>query len=136
MGIITDKNFKCSQDNSTSNSPNNDKYVKCDAFIGYSYNGAVPMSFLIIAIIGLILNLLLIKNYIRISNNSSRRQSSMKKLFTILPILDCITSIYWIISSIIFKKSGNICNNKIFCAILSIIYFSIFNFEFIFINFI
>ena len=136
MGIITDKNFKCSQDNSTSNSPNNDKYVKCDAFIGYSYNGAVPISFLIIAIIGLILNLLLIKNYIRISNNSSRRQSSMKKLFTILPILDCITSIYWIISSIIFKKSENICNNKIFCAVLSIIYFSIFNFEFIFINFI
>ena len=137
MGIINDENYQCYKYNSTNILHINDNYfVNCNALIGYSFNPILPIIFLLIAIIGFILNLLLIKDFIKISSNSSRRQSSMKKLFTILPILDCITSLYWIISSLAFEKSQKICEHKIFCAILSIIYFSIFNFEFIFINFI
>ena len=137
MGIINDENYQCLKNNSTNLLNVNDNYfVNCNALIGYSYNPVLPIIFLVIAIIGFILNLLLIKDFIKISSNSSRRQSSMKKLFTILPILDCITSLYWIISSLAFEKSQKICEHKLFCAILSIIYFSIFNFEFIFINFI
>ena len=60
----------------------------------------------------------------------------MKKLFAILPVLECITSIYWIISSVAFKRAQNIFDHKNFCATLSIIYFTVFIFEFIFINFI
>ena len=60
----------------------------------------------------------------------------MKKLFAALPVLDCITSIYWIVSSVAFRKVQNICDHKNLCAFLSIIYFSVFIFEFIFINFI
>ena len=60
----------------------------------------------------------------------------MTKLFAVLPVLDCITSIYWIISSLVFQNAEEIQNKKIGCQILSIIYFSVFTFEFIFINFI
>ena len=60
----------------------------------------------------------------------------MKVLFTILPALECIRTLYWIISLLAFEKSQGISLYKIFCSILSIIYAFIFNFEFIFINFI
>ena len=115
---------------------NDDNYIECDSYIGFSYKGNVPIFFLIISIIGFILNLLLIKDFIKTTNNNSRKQSSMKKLFTVLPILDCITCIYWIISSTAFKKPEYIWDYKDPCALLSIIYFSVFTFEFIFINFI
>ena len=111
-------------------------YVDCESLIGLSYNEKVPYVFLIISIIGLILNILLIKDFIIKTNNSNRKQSSMKKLFTVLPILDTITSIYWIISSTVFRKALIIKNQKNSCRALSIIYFSVFLFEFIFINFI
>ena len=81
--------------------------------------------------------MLLIRDYIKKQNkNQSRKQSSMKKLFAVFPFLDCITSIYWIISSSIFRNAGIISKHALPCGILSIIYFSIFTFEFIFINFI
>ena len=136
----TNPNYRC--DNSaelsyTNETINNDDIVKCSTLIGYSYNRFVPILFLIISIIGLILNLLLIRDYIKKkSKNQSRKQSSMKKLFAVFPFLDCITSIYWIISSSIFRNAGIIANHVLPCRILSIIYFSIFTFEFIFINFI
>ena len=137
MGIINDDYYQCFKKDSTDSFYTQDsRYINCDALIGYSYNSAVPISFLVIAIIGLVLNFLLIKDFIIKSNNSSRRQSSMKKLFAALPVLDCITSIYWIVSSVAFRKVQNICDHKNLCAFLSIIYFSVFIFEFIFINFI
>ena len=137
MGIINDDYYQCYKKDSTDSFYTKDsKYINCDALIGYSYNSAVPISFLVIAIIGLVLNFLLIRDFIIKSNTSSRRQSSMKKLFAALPVLDCITSIYWIVSSVAFRKVQNICDHKNLCAFLSIIYFSVFIFEFIFINFI
>ena len=139
MGIIVnDEYYECYNSTDTSNITNDNtkNYVKCNTLIGYSYNDAVPISFLVISIIGLILNLLLIKDFIVKTNASSRKQSSMKKLFTVLPVLDSITSIYWIISSVVFRNAGEISENRISCGILSIIYFSVFTFEFIFINFI
>ena len=137
MGIINDDYYQCfKKDSNDSFYTQDSRYINCDALIGYSYNSAVPISFLVIAIIGLVLNFLLIKDFIIKSNTSSRRQSSMKKLFAALPVLDCITSIYWIVSSVAFRKVQNICDHKNLCAFLSIIYFSVFIFEFIFINFI
>ena len=115
----------------------NDSYPECDILIGYSENGYVPLVFLILAVIGLILNLYLIIDYFRKkTQNSSRKQSSMKKLFNVLPILDCITCIYWILSSSIFWKAEIIKNHENICFSLSILYISVFTFEFIFINFI
>ena len=60
----------------------------------------------------------------------------MKKLFAVLPILDCISCIYWIISASVFWGVGKILNKKEICGALAIIYFLFFIFEFIFINFI
>ena len=140
--IINDDYFECFQIATLNNTHNIatynniDNYVECDSYIGFSYKGNVPIFFLVIGIIGFILNFLLIKDFIIKTNNSSRKQSSMKKLFTVLPVLDCITCIYWIVSSTAFRKAEDILNNKAPCAILSIIYFSVFTFEFIFINFI
>ena len=137
MGNILDENcYIC--DNSTTNTTYNytTEYIRCETLIGYSEKEAFSITCLIISIAGLILNFLLIKDFIVKSNNSSRRQSSMKKLFAILPVLECITSIYWIISSVAFKRAQNIFDHKNFCATLSIIYFTVFIFEFIFINFI
>ena len=136
----SNQNYQC--DNSTevsyaNQTNNNDNIVKCSTLIGYSYNEFVPILFLIISIIGFFLNILLIRDYIKKKNkNQSRKQSSMKKLFAVFPFLDCITSIYWIISSSIFRNAGIISKHALPCGILSIIYFSIFTFEFIFINFI
>ena len=125
------KYFNCSKSE-------NLNFIKCDNIIGNANKdaGIFPYFVLIISIAGLILNVILIRDFIVKSNESSRRQSSMKKLFTVLPILDSITSIYWIISSTVFKKVQKIWEKKDFCAVLSIIHFSVHTFEFIFINFI
>ena len=129
--LINENNFNCSVINNNSND-----LVSCEAFIGNSSKWVVPIPFLIMAFIGLVLNLLLVKNFFMKKKNSSRKQSSMKKMFTIIPILDCITSVYWIISSTLFRKAKNIHEYQYSCAFLAMIYFSVFTFEFIFINFI
>ena len=111
--------------------------MDCDTIIGYSRNEFIPVVFLVISVIGLILNSILIRDFIsKINNSNSRKQSSMKKLFAVMPILDSITSIYWIISSVVFWKAERIDKYQASCSALSIIYFSVFTFEFIFINFI
>ena len=103
-------------ENNINNNTNNTNYtyVNCDSFIGNTFSESIPISSLVISIIGLILNLLLIKDFIIKRSFNSRKQSSMKKLFTVLPVLECITSIYWIISSTLFKKAEYIAFMKIF----------------------
>ena len=128
MSIINKTNFNCSS-NYTS--------ASCDTIIGYSYNPSVPAIFLVLSIAGLILNLILIINYYRQRNsNSSKKQSSMKKLFNVLPVLDSITCLYWIFSSSFFWHAKRIEDNIEICSGLSILYLYVFIFEFIFINFI
>ena len=128
MSIINKTNFNCSS-NYTS--------ASCDTIIVYSYNPSVPAIFLVLSIAGLILNLILIINYYRQRNsNSSKKQSSMKKLFNVLPVLDSITCLYWIFSSSFFWHAKRIEDNIEICSGLSILYLYVFIFEFIFINFI
>ena len=133
---ISNPYFACTNGNIT-NSTDNETYPDCKTIIGYSLNQSVPVIFLILAVVGLILNLLLIIDYFRKKNtNSSRKQSSMKKLFTVLPVLDCITCIYWILSCSIFWRAQVINDNPTICTILSILYLLVFNFEFMYINFV
>lgn len=132
---INDDYFACSSENSTNGTEKN--ITKCAIIIGHSQNHSVPVIFLIFAVVGLILNLLLIIDYYKKkNNNSSRKQSSMKKLFTVLPVLDCITCIYWILSCSIFWRAQVINDHEIICTILSILYLLVFNFEFMYINFV
>ena len=53
MGIIVnDEYYECYNSTNTSNITNDNtkNYVKCNTLIGYSYNDAVPISFLVISI--------------------------------------------------------------------------------------
>ena len=149
MGLIIDKkNFDCISstekelyNNSTSSGDfisQNKTSLSCDTIIGYSENGQVPIIFLLSSIFGLTINIIfLVKSFMPSANKSnSRKQSSMKKLFSVLPILDSVACLYWLFSSIFFWKAETIKNNRDSCSALSIIYFSVFTFEFIFINFI
>ena len=109
----------------------------CNAYIGNAENPIFPVIFLISAVIGLILNAILIIDFIRKrNNNNSRKQSSMKKLFVVLPILDSITCLYWILSSAIFWRADKFEKYYMISIILSLLYLFVFTFEFIFINFI
>ena len=82
MGILEDSNFNCYDSTNLNKKENRDNLVDCSTFIGYSYNDIVRYIFLIISIISLILNSLLIKDYIiKKKTIRNRKQSSMKKLF-------------------------------------------------------
>ena len=139
MGINIDY-FKCQNyteipDDETKSF--NTSYVDCNAIIGYSMNPSVPIVFLICSAIGLILNMILIIDFIKQrNNNKSRKQSSMKKLFVVLPILDSVTCLYWILSSAIFWRADKFGDHVAFSVFLSLLYLFVFTFEFIFINFI
>ena len=136
MGIENEY-FSCYNSKHSKHNNNTNNLIDCKTLIGYSTYDFSPILFLIISIIGLVLNLLLIKSFLIKKNNpQNRKQSLMKKLLSVLPILDCVNSLYWIISSIKFSNAESINENKIFCTTLSIIYFSVLNFEFIFFNFI
>ena len=118
------------------NKGENSSLISCDILIGHSYTASVPAIFLACAIIGLILNIALFINFYRKkNNNNSRKQSSMKKLFAVLPVLDGLTCIYWIISCSLFYKAERIREHDIICESISLLYLTVFTFEFIFINF-
>ena len=115
---------------------NNKELIDCDTLIGYSGTELIYVAFLIIATIGLVLNIILLRDFFKKGIENSRKQSSMKKLFATLPILDSITCIYWLISAGAFYNSKKIEKYSGYCFALSVVYFLIFTFEFIFINFI
>ena len=58
----------------------------------------------------------------------------MKMVFLIFPIIDSITSVYWLISSIFFYDLNQIQNNQIGCALNSVFYIELITFQFTFIN--
>ena len=125
------------QDNFYCDDNHSNDIINCDTRIGYSNNEYIYVLFLVISIIGLVANILLLRDFFsKKGNESSRKQSSMKKLFATLPILDSITCVYWLISAGAFYKSERIKNFSGCCYALSVIYFLVFTFEFIFINFI
>ena len=144
--LIASENFECyhKANNSTNLTLNNDtnsttenNLIECATLIGYSRTNLINVFFLVIPTIGLILNIFLIRDFCSKNNDeNSRKQSSMKKLFATLPILDSITCIYWLISAGAFYKSEKIMNIQNGCYSLSILYLLVFTFEFIFINFI
>ena len=139
MGI-EESYFTCSEkdiSNATINNNSNSNVTDCNSFLGNTNDSIFPYVTFAISLIGFILNaILILKYFICKEKDNSRKQSSMKLLFTLLPVLDCITSIYWMISSIIFNQAYYINKYYIYCFILSIVYFTVYTFEFIFINFI
>jgi len=111
-------------------------FQNCDTYIGYGKKGAL-YTIRALSIISLILNLFfLIFQFIKIRRKAknNRRKTTMRALFQILPLFDCIISVYWIISSFYFSKARDIKNNMGFCTFLSVFYQICFTFQFIMIN--
>ena len=117
-------------------SSSDDQYnvVYCSRHIGFTDQRFSSVSFLVLAIIGLILNLIVLCRSNKKVTQGSRKESSMKKLFSILTLLDCLISIYWIISSTVFVTASQISQYRAGCFSLSLLYITIFTFEFMFIN--
>ena len=141
--FIEKKNFKCidnedNTNNTTSTVPTSlSEDIICNTIIGYSTFKSTRIVFLVISIIGLVLNSILLKDiFSKKFASKNRKKSSMKKLFSVLIILDNVTGVYWILSSVLFWNAKKIQDYQSSCGALSIIYFSVFTFEFIFINFI
>ena len=137
---INESLFNCieSSFNNSNNSEIIDILDDCSSYIGYaSEQGVYAIRGL--SIISFLLNFIfLIFQHLRIRRNKkkNRRKTSMRKLFQILPFFDCITSLYWIISSFYFVQARDIKNNINFCSGLSIVYLICFIFQFAMINFI
>ena len=110
-------------------------FKRCDAFVGYGTKSGL-YAIRSLSIISLILNFMfLIYQFFKIKRNKkNKRKNSMRTLFQILPIFDCILSIYWIISSFYFPQAKDINDNIGFCTFLSIFYQACFTFQFIMIN--
>ena len=108
----------------------------CSTFIGFGSKIGVN-AIRSLSIIGFTLNFIfLIFQHLRIRRKRAKnnRKNSMRKLFQILPLFDCITSIYWIISSFYFVQAKDIKNDMFFCFEMSFFYLICFTFQFTMIN--
>ena len=133
--------FFCFEKNSSNSIEDNvteeiDILNDCSTYIGFSSKEGV-IAIRVLSIIGFLLNFIfLIFQHLRIKRKKkkNRRKISMRKLYQILPFFDCITSIYWIISSFYFETAKDIKMHSRFCSILSNFYLVCFTFQFVMIN--
>ena len=127
MMTINSTLFYCIESNTTSNTNNTnntnineeiDIIDDCSTYIGFGSKIGVN-AIRSLSIIGFTLNFvfLIFQNLrLRRKKKKNRRKNSMRKLFQILPLFDCITSIYWIISSFYFVQARDIKNNLDLCS--------------------
>ena len=116
--------------NFSSNIPN----IRCEEKIGTSGKVYLKNIILTTSALGFICSIILLFN-ICIKNKKHTKNSkkgSMKKLFQILPILDLIISVYWILSTIFFYNAKQISIYREYCSIMSLTYLSILSFYFCF----
>ena len=134
VGKIHEENFNCF--NGQINEIDINK-IKCDLKIGLFFSKNTPLILTILSSLGFLSNFIVIINFLFKSKKNSEKstRNTMKKLFIVLQVLDCIQSIYWIISSLLFQTANDIKNNIQFCSILSLTYIFVINFEFLLMNF-
>ena len=134
MGKINEEYFNCY--NSQINKSNSQE-ISCDLKIGLFLSKNTPLILTIISSLGFLSNFIVILNFLFKSKNNNEKstRNTMKKLFAVLQILDCIQSLYWVISSLFFKTANDIKNNSKYCSILSLTYIFVINFEFLLMNF-
>ena len=134
MGRIEKEHFNCFYGQIKELDKNT---IGCDLKIGLFLSKYSPIILTVISFLGLLSNLTVIINFLIKSkkNKEKSTRNTMKKLFAVLQVLDCIQSVYWIISSLLFKTANDIKNNITFCSILSLTYIFVINFEFLLMNF-
>ena len=133
MGNAINKTyFNCIENDTNNNSIS--LYNKCDTYIGFHSRKGL-YAFRILSIISFILNFLfLIFQFLKIKRSKKTKKNVMRTLFQILPLFDCILSIYWIISSWYYSQAKDIKNSIGFCSFLSVFYQICFTFQFVMIN--
>ena len=126
--LINDDFFNCNNDDKT--------IVNCDTQIGFTSFSYHRIIFIILSLLGFLFSLIVFLDYIKekIDRHRNKKQSSMKRIFKVLPILDFLFSFYWLISSTIFYNIQNIKDKKAFSAILSLLFIFLFIFTLTFIN--
>ena len=119
--VINETLFNCTQ--KTGNEEIN-IMDDCSEYIGYA-----PQEYIIVykvlSIISFVMNFLFLIfqfKQIKRKNKKNKRKTSMRILYQFLPFFDCITSIYWIISSFSFEQALDMKSNYTYCAGLSIFY--------------
>ena len=134
MGRLKQENFNCYLENIRD--INLDK-ITCNLRIGLFNTSKGSTTIAILSSLGLYSNIFIISNFIYHLKRDNKRstKNTMKKLFIVLQILDCIQSIYWIISSLAYKTADDIKNSITSCSVLSCIYIFVINFEFFLMNF-
>ena len=132
MGRIEKEHFNCFSGEELENNK-----IGCDLKIGLFLSKYSPIILIILSSLGFISNLIVFINFLIKSkkNKEKSTRNTMKKLFAVLQVLDCIQSVYWILSSISFQTANDIKNNITFCSILSLTYIFVINFEFLLMNF-
>ena len=133
MGKIEQGNFNCSIKGIKDIGL--DK-ITCDLKIGLFRTNVGYITIAVLSSLGLYSNAFMIINFFyRLAKSKERStKNTMKKLFVLLQGIDCIQSIYWIISSLVFQSADDIKSDKTGCTILSVIYIFIINFEFFLMN--
>ena len=124
--------FYCTGDN---NDISSYIFKRCDTYIGFGTKQGHD-AICAFSIIGFILNFFfLLYQIIKIKKHKDKKKKNiMRTMFLILPIFDCIISLYWIISSFYFSQAKDIKDSRAFCTVLSIFYQMCFTFQFIMIN--
>ena len=130
--VFLEKNFNC-----TENINDNSEIVNCEIQIGFSSKAYHKVIFVILSLIGVILDIILFIDFLitkikKVKRNKNRNYGSMKPLFRILSILDFITSLYWLISSTALSTVKDIKENSL-CKFLSFLYVILFIFNLYFI---
>ena len=144
---LKDSNFICDKNKSFENNFFDDIIIDYDndnitstigCFVGLGHSGHFiqPYVATILSGLGLLSNVFLIFNLCigKKKNKRNAKKGSMKTLFEILPIFDCFSAIYWILSSIKFPKAEEINHDRRNCSYLSILYLSVLTIDFVYIN--
>ena len=136
MGNISHENFNCITENVDIKTKLINK-ITCHLGIGLFNTSKGYIIITVLSTLGIYSNVFILIQFIYtvISSKERSTKNTMKKLFAVLQALDCIQSIYWIISSLTLRTSGDINNNITSCTLLSIIFLFIINFEFLLMNF-
>ena len=125
--LIKDEYFECDDEDKN--------IVNCDIQIGFTFYSYHKIIFIIVSLLGTLLNAAVIFYFVKEKiEKGNKKYGSMKKMFKVLPILDFLTSLYWLISSTFFITVGDIYNNKILASFLSFIYIFLLIFNLSFIN--
>ena len=94
MGRIEKEHFNCFSGEELENNK-----IGCDLKIGLFLSKYSPIILIILSSLGFISNLIVFINFLIKSkkNKEKSTRNTMKKLFAVLQVLDCIQSVYWIL---------------------------------------